>query len=136
MNMQTNFESVRGKVAVVTGASRGIGEAIARVFGANGMKVVLAARSEEQGQKVAKEIVEQGGEAIFVRTDCSDPAQIKALVEKAVETYGRLDGFVSNAGIGMGGNPLHEYKMEEYQRIFALNSEGVFAGMKYPSVSF
>ena len=131
MNMQTNFESVRGKVAVVTGASRGIGEAIARVFGANGMKVVLAARSEEQGQKVAKEIVEQGGEAIFVRTDCSDPAQIKALVEKAVETYGRLDGFVSNAGIGMGGNPLHEYKMEEYQRIFALNSEGVFAGMKY-----
>ena len=48
-----------------------------------------------------------------------------------METYGRLDGFVSNAGIGMGGNPLHEYEMEEYERIFALNSEGVFAGMKY-----
>ena len=129
--MKATFESVQGKVAVVTGASRGIGEAIARAFASNGMKVVLAARSEEQGQKVASEIVAQGGDAVFVRTDCSDPAQIKALVEKAVETYGRLDGFVSNAGIGMGGNPLHEYEMEEYERIFALNSEGVFAGMKY-----
>ena len=95
------------------------------------LKVVLAARSEEQGRKVAGEIVAQGGDAVFVRTDCSNPAQIKALVEKTVETYGRLDGFVSNAGIGMGGNPLHEYEMEEYERIFALNSEGVFAGMKY-----
>lgn len=129
--MKATFESVQGKVAVVTGASRGIGEAIARAFAANGMKVVLAACSEEQGQKVAGEIVAQGGDAVFVRTDCSDPAQIKVLVEKAVETYGRLDGFVSNAGIGMGGNPLHEYEMEEYERIFALNSEGVFAGMKY-----
>ncbi|MEE0709488.1 MAG: SDR family NAD(P)-dependent oxidoreductase [Gemmiger sp.] len=104
--MKATFESVQGKVAVVTGASRGIGEAIARAFAANGMKVVLAARSEEQGQKVAEEIVAPGGDAVFVRTDCSDPAQIKALVEKAVEIYGRLDGFVSNAGIGMGGNPL------------------------------
>ena len=104
--MKATFESVQGKVAVVTGASRGIGEAIARAFAANGMKVVLAARSEEQGQKVAEEIVAQGGDAVFVRTDCSDHAQIKALVEKAVEIYGRLDGFVSNAGIGMGGNPL------------------------------
>ena len=129
--MKATFESVQGKVAVVTGASRGIGEAIARAFAANGMKVVLAARSEEQGRKVASEIVAQGGDAVFVRTDCSDPAQIKALVEKAVEIYGRLDGFVSNAGIGMGGNPLHEYDMEAYERIFALNSEGVFAGMKY-----
>ena len=129
--MKATFESVQGKVAVVTGASRGIGEAIARAFAANGMKVVLAARSEEQGQKAAEEIVAQGGDAVFVRTDCSDPAQIKALVEKAVEIYGRLDGFVSNAGIGMGGNPLHEYDMEAYERIFALNSEGVFAGMKY-----
>ena len=76
--MKATFESVQGKVAVVTGASRGIGEAIARAFAANGMKVVLAARSEEQGQKVAGEIVAQGGDAVFVRTDCSDPAQIKA----------------------------------------------------------
>lgn len=63
--MKATFESVQGKVAVVTGASRGIGEAIARAFAANGMKVVLAARSEEQGQKVAGEIVAQGGDAVL-----------------------------------------------------------------------
>ena len=62
---------------------------------------------------------------------CSSGKQIKALVDAAVAHYGRLDGVVSNAGIGMGGTPLHEYELEDYNRIFALNSEGVFAGMKY-----
>ena len=62
---------------------------------------------------------------------CSDSSQIKALIEKAVSHYGRLDGVVSNAGIGMGGSPLHEYDEEDYERIFNLNSKGVFAGMKY-----
>ncbi len=126
-----DFRSVEGKVAIVTGASRGIGRAIAEVFGEHGMKVVCAARSVEQGQAVADEIVARGGEAIFVQTDCGDAEQIKQLVDQAVETYGRLDGVVSNAGIGMGGTPLHEFTMEEYDRIFALNSRGVFAGMKY-----
>ena len=126
-----NFSSVEGKVAIVTGASRGIGEAIAKVFGENGMKVVCAARSAEQGQAVADEICVKGGDAIFVQTDCSDSQQIKALIDQTVEHYGRLDGVVSNAGIGQGGFPMHEYEMEDYDQIFALNSKGVFAGMKY-----
>ena len=126
-----NFDSVQGKVAIVTGASRGIGEAIARVFGANGMKVVCAARSQAQGQSVADAICEAGGDAIFVQTDCSSAEQIKKLVETAVSHYGKLDGVVSNAGIGMGGFPLHEYEEAEFDRIFDLNSKGVFAGMKY-----
>ena len=126
-----DFSSVAGKVVIVTGASRGIGEAIARVYGEHGMKVVCAARSAEQGQAVADSIVSAGGDAIFVQTDCSDAGQIKRLVEKAVEHYGRLDGMVSNAGIGLGGTPLHEYTDEDYDHIFALNSKGVFAGMKY-----
>lgn len=126
-----DFGSVQGKVAVVTGASRGIGRAIAEVFAENGMKVVCAARSRSQGQEVADNICTNGGDAIFVETDCSDSSQIKALIEKAVSHYGRLDGVVSNAGIGMGGSPLHEYDEEDYERIFNLNSKGVFAGMKY-----
>ena len=126
-----DFSSVAGKVVIVTGASRGIGEAIARVYGEHGMKVVCAARSTEQGQAVADSIVSAGGDAIFVQTDCSDAGQIKRLVQKAVEHYGRLDGMVSNAGIGLGGTPLHEYTDEDYDHIFALNSKGVFAGMKY-----
>ncbi len=109
-----DFSSVQGKVAIVTGASRGIGEAIARVFGAHGMKVVCAARSKEQGQAVADDIRMKGGEAIFVQTDCSDPAAIKRLVDAAADHYGCLDGVVSNAGIGMGGTPLHESEIEDY----------------------
>lgn len=129
--MKQTFESVQGKVAIVTGASRGIGLAIAQVYGANGMKVVCAARSKEQGEAVASDICRNGGDAIFVQTDCSDPSAIRMLVDKAIAHYGRLDGLVSNAGIGMGGSPLHEYDMDDYDRIFALNSKGVFAGMKY-----
>lgn len=126
-----DFQSVEGKVAVVTGASRGIGEAIARLYGASGMKVVCAARSREQGQAVADEICNRGGEAIFIQTDCSDILQVKALIDGAVAHYDCLDGVVSNAGIGQGGSPLHEYGTEDYDKIFNLNSKGVFAGMKY-----
>lgn len=126
-----DFNSVKGKVAIVTGASRGIGRAIAECFGENGMKVVCAARSAEQGRAVADGICAKGGDAIFIQTDCSKAAAIKELVDKAVAHYGRLDGVVSNAGIGMGGTPLHEYDVADYEKIFALNCEGVFAGMKY-----
>lgn len=126
-----DFSSVQGKVAIVTGASRGIGRAIAEVFGEHWMKVVCAARSQEQGQAIADGIRERGGDTIFVRTDCSSPEAINALVDAAISHYGRLDGVVSNAGIGMGGTPLHEYGLDDYDKIFALNSKGVFAGMKY-----
>lgn len=126
-----DFSSVKGKVVIVTGASRGIGEAIARLYAEHGMKVVCAARSETQGQAVVDAICAAGGDAVFIQTDCSDSEQIKLLTEKAVSHYGQLDGFVSNAGIGMGGTPLHEYSPDEYDRIFAINSKSVFAGMKY-----
>ena len=124
-----DFNSVKGKVAIVTGASRGIGRAIAECFGENGMKVVCAARSAEQGRAVADGICANGGDAIFIQTDCSKASAIKELVDKTVTHYGKLDGVVSNAGIGMGGTPLHEYEVEDYEKIFSLNSEGVFAGM-------
>ncbi len=126
-----DFCSVQGKVAIVTGASRGIGKAIATIFGEHGMKVVCAARSQEQGQAVVDRIQASGGDAIFVRTDCSSADEIRALVDAAVSHYGKLNGVVSNAGIGMGGTPLHEYDVEEYEKIFDLNSKGVFVGMKY-----
>ena len=107
-----DFSSVQGKV-VVTGASRGIGCAIAECYGAQGMKVVCAARSVEQGEAVADGIREKGGDAIFIQTDCSKAVTIQELVDKTVALYGRLDGVVSNAGIGMGGTPLHEYEMAD-----------------------
>lgn len=126
-----DFGSVCGKTVIVTGAGSGIGKAVAEVYGANHMKVVCADINSEQGEKTAEAICAAGGEAIFVQTDCSDTAQIKKLVDTAVEHFGQLDGMVSNAGIGQGGVPLHEYEEEEYDCIFALNSKGVFTGMKY-----
>lgn len=125
------FESVEGKVAIVTGASRGIGKSIAEIYGEYNMKVVCAARSKEQGQAVADGICARGGDAIFIQTDCSSVEQMKSLIEQTVEHYGKLDGIVNNAGIGQGGSPLHEYEIEEYDQIFDLNSKAVFAGMKY-----
>ena len=95
------------------------------------MKGGLCSRSAEQGRAVADGICAKGGDAIFIQTDCSKASAIKELVDKTVTHYGKLDGVVSNAGIGMGGTPLHEYEVEDYEKIFSLNSEGVFAGMKY-----
>ena len=108
-----DFNSVQGKVVIVTGASRGIGRAIAECYGAHGMKVACAARSVDQGQAVPDGICAKGGEAIFIQTDCSKAVTIQELVDKTVALYGRLDGVVSNAGIGMGGTPLHEYEMAD-----------------------
>ncbi len=125
------FSGVEGKVVIVTGASRGIGEAIAKLYGAHGMKVICANRSAEKGQQVADEIVAEGGEAVFFRTDTSKPEDIKALIDFAVEKYGVLHGIVNNAGIGMGGTPMHENSIEDCEGILQLNVEGVFAGMKY-----
>ncbi len=119
-----NFNSVRDKVAIVTGASRGMGRAIAECFGENGMKVVCAARSAQQGQAVADGICAKGGDAIFLQTDCSKASAIKELVDKTVAHYGKLDGVVSNAGIGMGGTPLHEYEVEDYEKIFLPEQRG------------
>lgn len=127
----TDFSSVRGKVAIITGASRGIGEAIARIYAENGMKVVCAARHKDVGEALTQSICAAGGEAVFRQTDCSDPAEIKALIDFALEKYGKLDGIVSNAGIGMGGSPVNEYSLEDYDKIMNLNLKGVFAGMKY-----
>jgi NAD(P)-dependent dehydrogenase (short-subunit alcohol dehydrogenase family) len=126
-----DFSSVKGKVVIVTGASRGIGEAIARCYAAHGMKVVCANRDAIKGRQVVDSIKAAGGEASYFRADTSRPAEVKALVDFAVSTYGRLDGIVNNSGMGMGGTPIHEYTVEDCERILDLNLKGVFAGMKY-----
>ncbi|WP_238902911.1 SDR family NAD(P)-dependent oxidoreductase [Clostridium sp. YIM B02506] len=126
-----DFSSVNEKVVIVTGASKGIGEAIARCYAEHGMKVVCANRDLVRGKEVADSIRKAGGEAIFFNADCSKAEDIKALVDFAVNHYGRLDGIVNNAGIGMGGSPLHEYSLEEYDKVTNLNLKGLFVGMKY-----
>lgn len=125
------FESVKGKVVIVTGASSGIGQSIAKVFAEAGMKVVCVNRNKAKGLETVKTITSDGGEAVFFQADMSKPSDIEAMVDFALQSYGRLDGLVNNAGIGMGGSPLHEYCVEDFEQIDALNLEGVFVAMKH-----
>ena len=127
----TDFTSVKGKVAIVTGASDGLGKAIATTYAENGMQVVLADISEEKGHAVAKQLVEQGYEASFFKADVSNAAHMQALVAFAVETYGKLDGIVNNAGIAEPYKVLHELTPEEFDLVQGVNLRGTFLGMKY-----
>src|SRR5262245_55722841 len=90
---------VEGKVASVTGGASGIGRATTLAFAREGAKLVIADMNEEGGHQTVHMITEQGGEAIFVRTDVSQAVAVQALISKAVETYGRLDCAHNNAGI-------------------------------------
>ncbi len=120
-----------GKVAVITGGSSGIGKATALAFAREGAKVAIGARRESEGEAVAQEIRDAGGEAIFVKTDVTDPAQVEALVQAAVDTYGRLDIAFNNAGTE-GGQlaPMVEDSEEKIRAIFEVNVLGVWHSMR------
>jgi NAD(P)-dependent dehydrogenase (short-subunit alcohol dehydrogenase family) len=121
----------RGKVAVVTGASGGIGRASALAFAAKGASVVVADIQAEQGAETVSMIKEKGGDAVFVKTDVSNSADVRGLVSKAVETYGRLDYAHNNAGISGANVPTADYPEEDWNRMIAINLTGVWLCMKY-----
>ncbi len=120
-----------GKVAIVTGAGRGIGRAIAQRFAAEGASVVVAARTTQEGDETVRRIREAGGEARFIPTDVSQGEQVRHLVAETVRVYGRLDALVNNAGIGGPGKPLEEASEEEWDRVIATNLKGCYLGMHY-----
>ncbi|MGW4527418.1 SDR family NAD(P)-dependent oxidoreductase [Amycolatopsis sp. NPDC004378] len=91
------------KVVLVTGASRGIGRAVALAFAGEGARLVLAARSADRLGEVEKEVLALGADALSVRTDVSEPGQVAALVDAAVRRFGRIDVLVNNAGVGKVG---------------------------------
>jgi len=130
-----NFESVKGKVAVVTGATAGIGKAIAEVFADNGMKVVLTARRQEVGEKIAEDIRAKGGEAVFCKADVSKEEDVKKVMQFAADTYGKLNVVVNNAGAGTLLHPIHEYDADEFRRITDIDYTGTFLGMKYAALT-
>src|SRR2546425_5387776 len=122
---------LNGKVAIITGASRGIGAASARVFAASGAKVVLAARDETAIATVTKDILSTGGQAVAVPTDVGDPVSVKSLVQQALDVYGRLDAAFNNAGNGHMPTPLADIKVEDFERAIRVNLTGMFLSMKY-----
>jgi len=120
---------LEGKVALISGAARGMGECEARLFVREGAKLVLGDVLEEQGKKVAEEIIRQGGNATFVRLDVTVEADWQRAVETAERTYRKLQILVNNAGIVRMG-PLDETSVDAWNEVINVNQTGVFLGMK------
>jgi NAD(P)-dependent dehydrogenase (short-subunit alcohol dehydrogenase family) len=121
-----------GKVVLITGASSGIGRATALAFAAAGARVAFGARRETEGRETVRLIEEQGGEALFVATDVSQPQQMQRLVDTAVTKWGRLDCAVNNAGIeGTPGVNTADYSIDVWDQVMDVNLKGVFLAMKY-----
>jgi len=126
------MKELKNKVAIITGATGGIGRAAASRFSEEGAKLVLADLDEDAGESLAKEIRELGGDAIFVRTDVAKPHDHERLVEAAVTNFGRLDAAFNNAGISDGPIPpgFIDYPLELWDRLIAVNLSGVFYAMR------
>lgn len=116
-----------GKVAIVTGGTKGLGYGIVMKLAAAGAKVVITSRHQNDCDAVAKEIAGLGGEAMGIRTDVQNPSEIQNLVDKTVEKYGKLDIMVNNAGVAVTKR-LTDMTEEEYNRVLDSNLKSVFFG--------
>jgi len=122
---------LQGKVAVITGAASGMGRATAIRFAAEGAAVVVADLNSQGAETVISEIAAAGGKAVFQRTDVSSEADIKALIDRAVHEYGRLDITYNNAGIGGATGHLEEVTVEDWDKTFHVLTRAVFLGIKH-----
>jgi len=116
-------ETLKGKVAVVTGASSGIGEATVRALAHRGVAVVLAARAEEKMRFLEREVIAAGGRALAVKTDVADEASVQTMVERTMEELGSLDILVNNAGLGLSGRVV-ELRAGDLHYLFEVNLVG------------
>ena len=124
-------QSMKSKVAVVTGGSSGIGMASSLAFARNGAKVVVADVIVKGGEETVRMIEEGGGQSIFIKADVSSAADVEALIEKAVQTYGGLDYAHNNAGVMGMDLSTADYTEEDWDRTIDINLKGVWLCMKY-----
>jgi len=115
-----------GRVAFITGGASGIGEGTARRFAQEGARVVLADMQPEQGERVRAQIEADGGQAMFVECDVSDPAAVQRAIDAAVERFGKLDIVFANAGINGVWAPVEELTPEEWDRTIDINLKGTY----------
>jgi NAD(P)-dependent dehydrogenase (short-subunit alcohol dehydrogenase family) len=124
------MQALQNKVAIVTGAGSGIGEAIAIRFASAGAKVVVSDIDEMHGNAVVERITASGGNAFFFRADTASLADNEALVQAAVHHYGQLDIAVNNAGIAGPLSPAGSYPVDGWEDVIGINLTGVFYGMR------
>lgn len=122
---------LQGKVTLVTGASSGIGRAIALAYAREGAKVVVSDVNVAGGEETVSLVRQQGGDALFVPADVSRAEDCQRLVERTVAHYGRLDAACNNAGIGGELGPTADYTDEAWQQVIGVNLSGVFYCMKH-----
>jgi NAD(P)-dependent dehydrogenase (short-subunit alcohol dehydrogenase family) len=124
---------MNGRVALVTGASSGIGRAVAEAFAQKGAKVVVAARRESELTELVKQITAAGGEASYVVTDVCVASDVERMVAHAIDTFGRLDYAVNNAGIEGELASITSLPEEEFDRVIAINLKGTFLCLQHES---
>jgi len=124
------MNGIQDSVAIVTGASSGIGRAAARRFAEEGARVVAADVDADGGSGTVETIRDAGGEATFVETDVSDRADVEAMVETAVDRYGGLDFAFNNAGIEGRNDSLVDQGDDDWERVIDINLKGVFLGLR------
>jgi len=122
------MDNIAGKIIVITGASSGLGEASARLLSAEGATVVLGARRVERIQALADELVAKGARALALATDVTERTQVSALIDAAVQTFGRIDVLINNAGL-MPQSPLDRLKVDDWDQMIDVNIKGVLYGI-------
>jgi NAD(P)-dependent dehydrogenase (short-subunit alcohol dehydrogenase family) len=116
---------LKDKVAIVTGASSGIGVGIAEVFSEEGARVVCVARREREGEAVAESIRQRGGQAVFIRCDVAKEDEVNAMVRRVVSQFGRVDVLVNNAGVNFV-KPFEELTSADWDRVIGVDLRGTF----------
>ena len=123
---------LEGKVAVITGAGSGMGRVAAQMFAAEGAKVVVAEFAADAGEETVRQVTDAGGEASFVKTDVSREDDARAMVDHAVERFGRIDVLYNNAGImPEADHSVTDTEVAVWDQVMAVNLRGVFLGCKY-----
>ena len=120
---------LEGKVALISGGSRGMGAYEAELFVQEGAKVVVGDVREDEGHSLVDKIIKSGGDAVFVRLDVTSEADWTAAVNEAANRYGKLDVLVNNAGVSARGS-IEETSVEDWDRVMGINSKGVFLGTR------
>jgi NAD(P)-dependent dehydrogenase (short-subunit alcohol dehydrogenase family) len=129
--MSNNYNKMSRKVAIVTGSSSGIGRTTAIALAKEGIKVVVAARREKEGEETLNLVKESGGDGMFVQTDVSNEDSVIALVESTAKRYGRLDYAFNNAGVVEDPAPFTNKTSTSFDKIMAVNVKGVWLSMKH-----